>query len=161
MLRKDAIENIIDYFKENEDVFNDCIEELDSYKGWLNDDRYYSMDELDEFYSGVEPLEILRRAFYGHDDDTYEYNQFGERCNHGEFNPNREYFYYNGYGNLVSTDYKDYSAYLDEDAVEAMEDTRRWIYTINDTAELSDLFDALEEAYETEEEEREAEEEEE
>lgn len=34
-----ATEKIIAWFKENEEVFNDCIEELDSYNGYLGDDR--------------------------------------------------------------------------------------------------------------------------
>ena len=38
------IADIIQYFKENEDVFNDCMEELDSYNGYLSDDRYYDME---------------------------------------------------------------------------------------------------------------------
>ena len=44
MERERIIEKIVEYFKENESVFNDCIEELDSYNGYLGDDRYYSMD---------------------------------------------------------------------------------------------------------------------
>ena len=39
---------IIEYFKNNEDIFNDCMEELDSYNGYLGDNRYYLMDELEE-----------------------------------------------------------------------------------------------------------------
>ena len=39
-------EKIIIYFKEHEELFNDCIEELDSYNGYLGDNRYYCMDEL-------------------------------------------------------------------------------------------------------------------
>ena len=50
----------------------------------------------------------------------------------------------NGYGNLVSSDYKDYSAYLDNYAVEAMADNIEYIDTINDTPELLELFDEYE-----------------
>lgn len=139
--------DIIQYFKENEEVFNDCIEELDSYNGYLGDDRYYSMDELDELYTGTEPSEILRRAFYGYDSETYTTDGSGNR-EYGQFNPNREYFTYNGYGNLVSADYKDYSAYLDEYAVEAMSENRNDIYSIDDDETLSALFDELEEVEE-------------
>ena len=135
--------DIIAYFENNEDVFNDCMEELDGYNGYLGDDRYYSMDELDEFYNGVEPSEILRRAFYGYDSETYTTDGSGNR-EYGAFNPNRDYFTYNGYGNLVSADYKDYSAYLDHYAVEAMSENRSYIDTIADTDELNALFDELE-----------------
>ena len=135
--------DIIAYFENNEDVFNDCMEELDGYNGYLGDDRYYSMDELDEFYNGVEPSEILRRAFYGYDSETYTTDGSGNR-EYGAFNPNRDYFTYNGYGNLVSADYKDYSAYLDHYAVEAMSENRSYIDTIADNDELNALFDELE-----------------
>lgn len=93
--------DIIAYFENNEDVFNDCMGELDGYNGYLGDDRYYSMDELDEFYRDSDPLEILRRAYYGRDDDTWTTDSNGNKT-YGEFNPNRDYFYYNGYGNLCS-----------------------------------------------------------
>ena len=144
MERERIIEKIVEYFKENEDIFNDCIEELDSYNGYLGDDRYYSMDELNELYSGVEPDEILRRAFYGYDSETWNTDSHGERT-YGAFNPNRDYFTFNGYGNLVSADYKDYSAHLDEFAVEDMAENRAYIYTIEEDCELCELFDQLEE----------------
>ena len=142
-MKDQTIKKIIAYFEENEDLFNSCMEELDSYNGYLGDDRYYSMDELDEFYNGTEPLEILRRAYYGRDDDTYTTDSNGNRT-YGEFNPNRDYFYYNGYGNLVSSDYKDYTAHLDEYAIEAMSENRSYIDTIADDDELTALFDELE-----------------
>lgn len=135
--------DIIQYFKENEEVFNDCIEELDSYNGYLDDNRYYSMDELDEFYNGVQPSEILFRAFYGYDSETYTTDGSGNR-EYGAFNPNRDYFTYNGYGNLVSADYKDYSAYLDNYTIEAMSENRDYIDTIEDNEELAELFNELE-----------------
>lgn len=135
--------DIITYFENNEDVFNDCLEELDSYNGYLGDYRYYSMDELDEFYRDSDPLEILRRAYYGRDDDTWTTDSNGNKT-YGEFNPNRDYFYYNGYGNLVSSDYKDYSAHLDHYAIEAMSENRSYIDTIADDDELTALFDELE-----------------
>lgn len=136
---------IIEFFKKNEDVFNDCIEELDNYNSYLNDDRYYSMDELDELYTGTEPSEILHRAFYGYDAETYNTDGSGKK-EYGQFNPNREYFTYNGYGNLVSADYKDYSAYLDNYAIEEMSENRNYIYTIENNEELTELFDELEQA---------------
>lgn len=135
--------DIIKYFQDNEDAFNNCIEELDGYNGYLGDERYYSMDELDDFYAGTEPSEILRRAFYGYDEDTYTTDGSGNR-EYGAFNPNREYFKYNGYGNLVSADYKDYSAHLDNYAVEEMSENREYLYTIESDEILTALFDELE-----------------
>lgn len=136
---------IIEFFKENEDVFNACMEELDSYNGYLGDDRYYCMEELDELYSDTKPIDLLHRTFYGHDDDTWTTDASGNKT-YGEFNPNRTYFYYNGYGNLVSTDYKDYSAHLDNYAVEEMSENRHYINSIKNNEELNALFDELEKA---------------
>ena len=119
------------------------MEELDGYNGYLGDNRYYSMDELDEFYRDSDPLEILRRAYYGRDDDTWTTDSSGNKT-YEEFNPNRDYFYYNGYGNLVSSDYKDYSAHLDHYAIEAMNENRSYIDSIDNDEELTALFDELE-----------------
>lgn len=146
MERNEAIKKIIEYFEENESIFNECIEELDSYNGYLGDDRYYEMEMLNEFYNGVDPIEILQRAYFGRDDDTWTTDSSGNKT-YGEFNPNRDYFTYNGYGNLVSTDYKDYSYKLDEYAIESMFENRSYIDTIESDDELTALFDELEEEY--------------
>lgn len=147
---ENTIKKIIAYFEENENTFNDCIEELDSYNGYLCDDRYYSMDELNEFYSGSEPIEILQRAYFGRDDDTWHTDASGNKI-YGEFNPNRDYFTFNGYGNLVSSDYKDYTHKLDEYFIEALSENRSYIDTIESDEELTALFDELENENENEE----------
>ena len=135
-------EKIIEFFKANEEIFNACIEDLDYYNGFLNDDRYYSMDELNELYYGQDPIEILYRAYYGRDDDTWHYDSHGEKI-YGEFNPNREYFYFNGYGNLISSNYKDYSAHLDEYLINELSENRYYIDSIDSDDELSALFDEM------------------
>lgn len=145
--RSAIIADIINFFTENEDLFNSCIEELDSYNGYLGDDRYYSMDELDELYSGQPASEILTRAFFGHDSESWALDSDGDKV-YSRFNPCREFFTFNGYGNLVSADYKDYSAQLDHYAIEAMQEARRWIDSISDDKELETLFDELDEAQE-------------
>ena len=141
--REEIIEKIIAFFDENEDALTDCIEELDNYNGYLDDKRFYSMDELNEYFRDTDPIDILYRAFYGHDDDTWTTDDHGSKT-YGDFNPNRDFFYYNGYGNLVSTDYKDYSAYNDKWLVEKLADNRAEIDSIEDYDELSELFDELE-----------------
>ena len=143
-MRENTIKKIIAYFEENEEMFNTCIEELDSYNGYLNDDRYYEMEYLNEFYSGTDPIELLQRAYYGHDADTWHTDSHGGKI-YGKFNPNRDYFTYNGYGNSVSTDYKDYSHKLDEYAIESMLENRCYIDSIDNDDDLSTLFDELEE----------------
>ena len=139
--------DIIEFFENNEDIYNETIEELDGYNGYLGDDRYFSMDELDELHGGTEPSELLRRAFFGYDEETYTTDGDGNKT-YGAFNPNRDYFRYNGYGNLVSADYKDYSGQLDKYAVESMSENRRYIDSIEQSDELAALFDELEEVEE-------------
>lgn len=101
------VEKLLEYFRENEEDFDFCIESMDTYCGYLNDDRCYPMDEFDDVLSGLTPTELANRMFYGHDDE-YGRGEYSSFC------PNRNYFYFNGYGNLVSTDTKDYTGYLDE-----------------------------------------------
>ena len=141
--KESIINQIVEFFKENEDVFNDCIEELDAYNGFLGDDRYYSMDELSEIYESTDPVEILTRAFFGYDSETWHTNSHGKK-EYGAFNPLRDYFKFNGYGNLVSCDYKDYSDRIDSYAVEDMAENRNYIGSIENDDELSALFDELE-----------------
>ena len=149
-MEENIINQIIEFFEDNEEIFNSCMEELDNYDGYLGNDRYYYMEELNEFYSVTDPIDLLYRAFYGHDDDTWTTDARGNKI-YGEFNPNRTYFYYNGYGNLVSSNYKDYSRHLDHYVVKEMSENRCYIGSIEDNEELGTLFDLLEEDEETEE----------
>jgi hypothetical protein len=143
-MKRAQIEKIIAYFEENEDIFNDCIEELDNYNGYLNDNRYYYMYELDELMELKNPIDLLNMAFFGHDEDTHHTDGLGN-VEYGAFNPNREYFTFNAYGNLISTNYKDYSANLDSYCIIDMCENRYYIDTIDKYPELSSLFDDLEE----------------
>ena len=137
-------EEIKAYFEENEEEFNEVIEDLDSWDGYLGDDRYYNMEELDELYSNTEPTEILTRAFYGFDEMYTDNDGY-----HPEpFNPNRDYFRYNAYGNLVSTDYKDYSDRLDMYFVDELIENAGQLYNIPE--EVQALLDEIEEAEEAE-----------
>lgn len=131
-------EEIKAYFEENEEEYNEVIEDLDSYNGYLGDDRYYNMEDFDEYLTGLTPSEVLARTFYGGDDDTKDAN--GTR---GEFNPNREYFYYNGYGNLCSTDYKDYTCHLDNYFIDELIENAGQLYNIPE--EVQELIDEIEE----------------
>lgn len=130
-------DKIISYFQENDDVFVETIEELDSYNGYLNDDRYYCMEELDELFQGREVSWILARAFFGYDEESCTINASGEK-EYGPFNPCRDYFSFNGYGNLVSADYKDYSCYLDDWFIDQLLRYRNHLYLNDDVNELLD-----------------------
>lgn len=71
------------------------------------DNMVYLMDEFDDLFGNCSPWELVRMAFYGH-----------------EFNPNHDYFTFNGYGNLESfnglnaeycpIDVEDIATYMDE-----------------------------------------------
>lgn len=131
-----VIDAIVAWFEENQEIFSDCIEELDSYNGYLGDERFYEMYMLEEFARDGDVIEWLNRAYFGSDEG-----------NSGtSFNPNRNYFRFNGYGNLVSSDWKDYSDLLDKWAVEDMSKNRRYVDSIEEYEELAELFDELETA---------------
>ena len=120
----------------DEDVKNAVIETIDSYNGCLGDNHYYLMEDLNEFYRDCEPLELLTRVFYGYDEDTSTEDK------KTEFNPNREYFTYSGYGNLVSTNYIDYSGLLDdEDIIKYLLDGEGDISYITGCEKLNELID--------------------
>ena len=138
---EEAIKAIRKYFEENEEEYIEAIEDLDNYNGYLNDDRYYYMDDIDEFYHGQQPSEILERAFYGYDEETCTTDSSGNK-EYGAFNPNREYFRYNGYGNLVSADYKDYSVRLDDYFVKSYIENAVHLWGVpDDVQEIIDNID--------------------
>ena len=109
----------------------------------MGDDRYYDIYMLNELFTDCDNIDLLNRAFFGRDDDSWYTDRHGEKI-YGAFNPNRDYFYFNGYGNLVSSDYKDYSYKLDEWFINALLENRSHIDTIDSDEELAALFDELE-----------------
>lgn len=67
------------------------------------DDDPFPMEELNDILSDKSPSELINMAFHGY--------QYG--CNHTlSFNPNDDYFVFNGYGNLVSI--PDLDEYLED-----------------------------------------------
>ena len=98
------------------------------------DDRIYSMGEFDELYcmDGKSPLDVIRDAF------------------NGSFNPNDDWFRWNGYGNLESTDRPEDWMDLDDIADYIVENDEDF-----DNDDLRDLMDEIEEENEEEKEEEE------
>ena len=131
----ELVEKLLAYYRENVEDFNNDIEELNSWNGCLYDDQIYPMEQLNEIFQGTEPEEILKRAFYGYD-EPYK-NGDPSR----PFNPNRNYFYFNGYGNLVSIDEKDYTDYLDNDFIQDIIDNR---YKLTLSSGAEDIIDNYE-----------------
>ena len=85
---------MINYWKAHNDSFSKICEELDSWDGFLGDDRCYSMDEIDDILGNKKPSEFLQMI----DTDNFNYND--------------GYFYYND-DRICSTNEKDYFNYVD------------------------------------------------
>lgn len=100
--------NIKEYLEENADVLNNLVEEINSENGDFEDDIFYPMYDLDELLSNQTPTEILFSASCGYDNDTSTDNR------HETFDATRDYFKFNGYGNLVSYSDIDYSDLIDD-----------------------------------------------
>ena len=78
----EAIKNIIEDMDESDAValHNEYCYEIDDY-----DDEIIEMERFDEICEGMTPSDIANHIFYG------------------DFNPNHDYFHFNGYGNFEST----------------------------------------------------------
>ena len=80
----EAIKNIIEDMDDSDAValHNEYCYETNNY-----DDEIIEMERFDEICEGMTPSDIANQIFYG------------------DFNPNHEYFHYDGYGNFESTNY--------------------------------------------------------
>ena len=87
-------EKMIDYWKAHNDSFSRVCENLDSWDGFLDSNRIYPMDKLDDLLYDKKPSEVLQMV----DTDNFNYND--------------DFFYCDIYG-IRSTDEKDYSNYVD------------------------------------------------
>ena len=96
MTQEEAIEKISEIIKNSDS--DDLIGINNGYQDEVNGDNYiYGMDEFNEIMESYSPLDLAFRVFYG-----------------GDFNPNHKYFWYNGYGNLCSSDYASDCPYICE-----------------------------------------------
>ena len=78
------------------------------------DDALLEMEMINELFET--PLDAIERTFYG--------GRYGWEKD--SFNPNDEFFYYNGYGNLVSVNEYDRADYLLSVIGEDNEDFLEW-----------------------------------
>ena len=87
MNEMEKIKKLVEYINSMGD--DELIELHNSYceAAGYEDDRIYSMCELDEILDGRTPTDILSMGFYG------------------DFRPQHDFFWFNGYGNLESADY--------------------------------------------------------
>lgn len=137
MERENVINEIIELLEGYEELLIEAVEELDAWNGFLEDEKYFEMELLPDILYGCDILDVLNMAYFGRDEDSW--NEYSS------FNPNRNYFKFNGYGNLVSSDYKDYAYCLNEDFVEDLHEHRYELEVINNNSQLKELFDKLEE----------------
>lgn len=89
---------ITNYLEENEQEFICLIEDLDGWNGYLNGDRWEDMELLDDYLCNEKPYDLIILG----------------RNSGNDFYPNDNYFRFDVYGNLESTNYKDYSDYISD-----------------------------------------------
>jgi hypothetical protein len=120
---------MIDYWKSFNDSFSRVCEELDSWDGFLDGHRVYSMDELDDILGDKKPSEVLQMV----DTPNFDYSD--------------DYFYYDTYGTynvygIRSTNEKDYFNYVDySDVFEKLIDDYSHVFTRKYGHEYYELFD--------------------
>lgn len=101
------------------------------------DDRIMFMEDLPELFDASHArglFSLLNRFYFGHD----------ENDEHSSANPNRAYFYFNGYGNIVTTNYP-------SDVVDA-EELADWIIDHEDALYNDDIQELLDDSAEEDEE---------
>lgn len=136
MFEKSFMNSIKDYYKEHEDEFFDVLEQMNFYNGYLNDENIYPMEEIDYLLEGEKASDILLRVYYGYD---------GEYGPGTEFDPTARYFSFNGIGNLISWETKDYYwTFLDDDFVETLVDIQNHL-SLSD--KVMDMLESLEEEH--------------
>lgn len=135
MKRTDIIDEIIEVLESDETLLIEAVEQLDDWNGFLGDYRYFGMLWLPDMLYGKDIIDIMNMAYFGRDE--------GSLNEYASFNPNRNYFRFNAYGNLVSADYKDYSSYLTEYFIEDLYENRYKLSVIDENPELKELFNKL------------------
>lgn len=128
----DLYQKAVEILTDNEDVFNDMCDQLDSWDGFLGDDRYYPMDEFDELLDGRSPLEIAQLV-EGND-----------------FNTSDDYFKFTIYGveSAYEPDYSD--CYSAEDVLDNLISSYNHLWMDGNayTMDLRDIVEALDNGYE-------------
>lgn len=91
-LREKIMEALSEQYNE------DLVSLWNEYTDYNNDpdSRIYSMYDFDDLLNGIDPFDIARMAIYG------------------DFNPSHDWFWFNGYGNLDSSDYPSDKVDMDE-----------------------------------------------
>lgn len=128
----ELIKKAIEELKNNDDLFIQMIEELDSWNGYADGYRAWPMEELDDFYCNCKASKLLN-------DLTKD------------FNINDNYFYFTIYG-LESTDDKAELYRNNVDTGELLDNIRENFYNLDfwDCNDFKDLIEEIEEKQEEE-----------
>ena len=120
--RQYVYDKAIDILEDENDTFDEACEELDSWNGFLDESRCYSMDEIDEFFA--KPSDLLDKM--------------------NDFDYSDEYFYFTIYG--VSTTDNKHDLYSDnfsaEDVLDALIDNFSHV-DLRESNELNELVNIL------------------
>ena len=91
MTREQAITTYVEILSNGELV--ELLQHMNSYDGCFDYCVYFDMAEFDDLMSDYTPMGIAQMIFFG-----------------GDFNPNHDFFRFNGYGNLESANWHDVEA---------------------------------------------------
>lgn len=116
--RRDAIREYIKNLRDYEQVnlWNEYCDARD-----YCDDRIGGMDEFDDLFYGLSPLEIVRRL-------------------NSDFNPNHAWFYFDGWGDVCSTNDPEADVIQQDDIAEYIDESGDSLYD-SGIAELLEIWD--------------------
>ena len=116
--RRDAIREYIKNLRDYEQVnlWNEYCEAQN-----CDDDRIRYMDDFDDLFCDLSPLEIIR-------------------CLDGTFNPNHAWFYFDGWGDVCSTNFPEDDVIQQDDIAEYIDESGDSLYD-SGIAELLESWD--------------------
>lgn len=96
---EDPVADAVDMLEEDSDMLRDILEDLDDWCGYLGDDRWLPMEAFNECLCDRPPLEIASLVIGG------------------DFNPNHDFFRFDVWGDIVTTNDADYLGFEDASLV--------------------------------------------
>ena len=117
----DYITRIKTYFNTNKTELFEIVSQINSYDSSLQHLEFLDMEDLDMYLDGLTPTDIANKIFFG------------------DFNPNNEYFKFNGYENLESFD----QWKLNKELFENIEKIIERIIDIKDESELTEEIENI------------------
>ena len=112
----------IEWLKQHVEEMSQLVAQVNSKDGSLNDYQFIDMDEFNAYTRGLEPYDLALKIHYG------------------EFNPNDEYFSFDGCENLVSFSKYERIGYLRDNADEIYERIEANIDYLSLPLELAEIL---------------------